>query len=300
MSDSTISIQNYSKSFGSHQVIKDLSFEVKKGEIFAFIGANGSGKTTTIRSLLGIYQADSGELLVNGKIYSPAEANILGYLPEERGLYTNSRVLEMMIYFGEIKGMSAQDARREATDYLEKVELGDKAYEQVKKLSSGQQQKIQIGITIINKPELLILDEPTKGFDPVNRQLLMDILKELNDEGSTIMFSSHQMDETERIADRLAMLKDGKRRLYGELEEVKREFGSDTILITYSGKFPDNKELFTATADTNFAEVTPNKEKTPEEILKFLVSKGLKISKFDIGTPSLHQVFVKVSREKDK
>lgn len=292
-----IQIQNFSKSFGPKQVITDLSFDVQAGEIFAFLGANGSGKTTTIRTLLGIYQADSGELLVNGKKYEPSDANILGYLPEERGLYTDADVLETLMYFGQIKGLDFQTAKQRATDYLERVELGDKAKVKIKKLSSGQQQKIQLGITIINRPKLLILDEPTKGLDPVNRLLLLDILKELNDEGSSIIFSTHQMDEAERVAHRLIMIKNGKRALYGDVDEVKRSFGENKIQLQFKGKLPTGSKLYTIeNLDTNYAELNPNDKVAPQEVLKYLINNNVEISRFEVTNPSLNEIFIQVSK----
>ena len=166
--ENIITIKNFYKSFGSKKVIENLSFEVKQGEIFAFLGANGSGKTTTIRCLLQIYKADKGELLINNKIYSAKMSSMLGYLPEERGLYLNSNVLDTLIYFAQLRGVDKKEAKKRGLEFLEKVGLIDKSNSKISKLSSGQQQKIQLGITIINKPELLILDEPTKGLDPVN------------------------------------------------------------------------------------------------------------------------------------
>lgn len=292
-----IQVNNFSKSFGSKEVIQDLSFEVKEGEIFAFLGANGSGKTTTIRTLLGIYQADAGELLVNGKKYEPSDAGILGYLPEERGLYTDAYVLETLIYFAEIKGLDYQTAKERALAYLERVELADKAKVKIKKLSSGQQQKIQLGITIINRPKLLILDEPTKGLDPVNRLLLLDILKELNAEGSTIIFSTHQMEEAERIANRLLMIKNGKKALYGEVDEVKKSFGENKIRLQFKGKLPKEPKLYVIeSSDTNYAELNPNDNVTTQEVLQYLVDKKVEISKFEVTAPSLNEIFITVSK----
>lgn len=290
-----VTISDFSKSFNGNKVIKDLSFEVFKGEIFAFLGANGSGKTTTIRTLLNIYQPDTGKLLIKGEPYTPERSKMLGYLPEERGLYTTSKVLETMVYFGELKGMIEEEAESQALEYLEKVELVDKKDETIKKLSSGQQQKIQLGITILNKPELLILDEPTKGLDPVNRDLLMDLLLELNAQGSTIIFSTHQMEEAEKIAHRILMIKNGEKALYGDLTEIKESFGSNTLHIEYTGKFPQNKKLYEANIEPKYAEVTPNEEISSEEILRYLIDK-VKIHTFSKSTPSLHQIFIKVTK----
>lgn len=229
MTDPIVSVKNYSLTIGTKQIVKDLSFEVLPGEVFAFLGANGSGKTSTIRSLLGIYDITSGEMLVNGTKLTPETASIVGYLPEERGLYTRAKVLDTMIYFGELKGMKRDDAKREALAYLERVELIDKAGVKLKKLSGGQQQKVQLGVAIIGDPKLLILDEPTKGLDPVNRKLLLDIVDELQQKGTAVIYITHLMEEVERLADRLLILKDGRARAYGTVKDVKREFKTDSI-----------------------------------------------------------------------
>lgn len=229
MTKPIVSVKDYSLTIGKKPIVQDLSFEVFPGEVFAFLGANGSGKTSTIRSLLGIYETTSGELLVNGKKLTPEDASIVGYLPEERGLYTRAKVLDTMTYFGELKGMERRDAQREALAYLEDVDLADKAGVKLKKLSGGQQQKVQLGVAIIGNPKLLILDEPTKGLDPVNRKLLLDIVDDLQASGTAVIYITHLMEEVERLADRLLILKDGKARAYGTVEKVKKEFKSKSI-----------------------------------------------------------------------
>jgi len=290
-----ISVKNFSKSFDDKNVINNLSFDVKEGDVFAFLGQNGSGKTTTLRCLLNIYTVDSGELLFMGKKYSVDMSKYLGYLPEERGLYTNSKVLETLIFFGQIKGLTFNDAKLKGLKFLKRIGLEDKSNELIKKLSSGQQQKLQLGITVINDPKILILDEPTKGLDPVNRLLLLDILMELNSSGSTILFSTHQMEEAEKIATRLLMIKDGKSVLYGETEQVKKDFGENTIKIEYKGKFPKNEKMYTAVINNNYAEVNPNDKVTENEVLKYLMNSGIEISKFEIASPSLNEIFIKLA-----
>lgn len=215
--------------FGKTSVIDDLSFEVKRGETFGFLGSNGSGKTTTIRSLLGIYQPTGGKLLVNGAPYSVSGDVKLGYLPEERGLYKKESVIDTMIYFGQLKGLSRSEARSKSLAFLERVGLADKAKTRLDKLSGGQQQKVQLGITIINDPELIILDEPTKGFDPVNRRLLMEIIEEHQAKGATVVMITHQMDEVERLCDRILLLKDGVAHAYGTVDEVRAQFGGKSL-----------------------------------------------------------------------
>ncbi len=228
MTKPIVSVKDFSLRIGDKQIVEQLDFEVFKGEVFAFLGSNGSGKTSTIRSLLGIYQASSGELLI-GKKLSPEAAKSVGYLPEERGLYTRAKVLDVMIYFGELKGMDRDDARKEALAFLERVDLADKANVKIKKLSGGQQQKVQLGVAIIGNPQLLILDEPTKSLDPVNRKLLLDIVDELQSNGVAVIYITHLMEEVERLADRLLILKDGKARAYGTVAAVKKEFKSKSI-----------------------------------------------------------------------
>jgi ABC-2 type transport system ATP-binding protein len=192
-SDNIIEVKHFKISFAEKTVIKDLSFSVKRGEIFGLLGSNGSGKTTTIRTLLGLYRADSGTLTINGKQFEPGDKVRIGYLPEERGLYKKETVIDTMIYFGELKGL--KNPREWSANYLERVGLGDKLNEKTEKLSTGQQQKVQLGICIMNDPDLLILDEPTKGFDPVNRKLLMNIIDEAHQKGATIIMITHYMDE---------------------------------------------------------------------------------------------------------
>ncbi len=240
-----VKVSNFRMDFGKKTVIKDLSFDVKKGEVFGFLGSNGSGKTTTIRALLGIYQPTAGDLLVGGKTFSVSSGLKLGYLPEERGLYKKESVIDVMIYFGQLKGLSKKDARASAEAFLTRVKLSDKATTRIDKLSGGQQQKVQLGITIMNNPELLILDEPTKGFDPVNRRLLMDIIEEHQRGGATVIFVTHQMEEVERLCDRIILLKDGVSHAYGTVDEVKSAYGGmslDDIFIKVYGDENERNE----------------------------------------------------------
>lgn len=244
MSD-IITIKDFVMTFGKTKVINNLSFTVKRGETFGFLGSNGSGKTTTIRALLGIYPPTSGELLIDGKPYSVSGGIKLGYLPEERGLYKKESVIDVMIYFGQLKGMARDEALKEAKKFLQRVKLEDKANVRLDKLSGGQQQKIQLGITVMNDPELLILDEPTKGFDPVNRRLLMDIIEEYQQKGATVVMITHQMEEVERLCDRIILLKDGTSYAYGTVADVKKKFGGkslDDIFLEVYGSENDTEE----------------------------------------------------------
>ena len=248
-SDNIIEVKNFAMSFGSKQVIRDLSFDVRRGETFGFLGSNGSGKTTTLRALLGIYEPTSGSLLINGEKFDVAKiGGKVGYLPEERGLYKKERVLDVMMYFGQLKGMPRNDAREFSLEYLNKVGLGGYETSRIDKLSGGMQQKVQLGITIMNEPELLILDEPTKGFDPVNQRLLMDIILDLQKRGTTVMMVTHQMDEVERLCDRILLLKDGVAKEYGSLSAVRKKYGGkhmeDIFVQIYGGVDGENDEHF--------------------------------------------------------
>ena len=235
-----VEIRHFKMKFGNKTVIKDLSFDVFQGEVFGFLGSNGSGKTTTLRALLGLYEPAAGDLLINGKPYAVENQLSLGYLPEERGLYKKEKVLDVMIYFGQLKGLNRNEAKEFSLKFLERVGLSDKVNMRLDKLSGGQQQKIQLGVTIMGDPELLIMDEPTKGFDPVNRRLLMNIIEEQRRAGTTIIYVTHQMEEVEQLCDRLILLKDGQAAAYGTLNEVKRQFGGasmdDIFVKMYGGE----------------------------------------------------------------
>lgn len=235
-----VDVKHLKMCFGTKTVIKDLSFSVKPGEIFGLLGSNGSGKTTTIRALLGLYAPSSGKLLVNGEPFDPAGDFTVGYLPEERGLYKKESVIDVMTYFGRLKGLP--DPKRWSLEYLNRVEMPDVADTIIAKLSQGMQQKIQLGITIMGDPKLLILDEPTKGFDPVNRKLLMDIIDELHQKGTSIILITHYMDEVERLCDRALLLKDGVARAYGSISDIRQQFDQkslDEIFVQVYGEKAD-------------------------------------------------------------
>ena len=236
-----VEVKNFKMAFGRKTVIKDLSFEVRKGEIFGLLGSNGSGKTTTIRALLGFYQPTDGELLIDGKKYNPEDTSVtVGYLPEERGLYRKENVIDTMVYFGELKGL--KNPREWSMRYLRRVGLADKAEEKIERLSGGQQQKVQLGITIMDNPKLLILDEPTKGFDPMNRRLLMEIIDELHQKGTAVILITHYMDEVEKLCDRALLLKDGVERAYGAIDDIKKEFGGKSLDEIFVEVYGGNNE----------------------------------------------------------
>ncbi|MDR1213804.1 MAG: ATP-binding cassette domain-containing protein [Propionibacteriaceae bacterium] len=290
-----VHIEDFRMDFGDQAVIKGLSFDVEAGETFGFLGSNGSGKTTTIRALLGIYLPTAGVLHVDGRPFKPSQSGELGYLPEERGLYKKEPVLRTMVYFGRLKGMSAAAAKRWSLAYLERVGLQDKANVRLDKLSGGQQQKVQLGVTIMNQPRLLILDEPTKGFDPVNRRLLLDLIDEQKQAGATVVMVTHQMEEVERLCDRVILLKDGVARAYGSVAEVQEEFGGTTVKVTYQGQLPDLPDCRQVAADeAGHVELSVPKGLDLSDLLGRLVSSGVAVTAFTPSRRSLDSIFVEV------
>ena len=289
-----VHIRNFRMDFGNTTVIRDLSFDINRGETFGFLGSNGSGKTTTIRALLGIYQPTAGTLHINGRSFRPEDGGRLGYLPEERGLYKKESVIDVMTYFGRLKGLSKKAASSWSLEYLDRVSLGDKARLRLDKLSSGQQQKVQLGVTIMNDPELLILDEPTKGFDPVNRRLLMDIIETQKKSGATVLMVTHQMEEVERLCDRVVLLKDGAAEAYGTIPEVQARYGGTTIRLKFSGDIPLSSHYDVTLQDNNYAELTVTDNVDEAVILRDLVGAGVLVRSFLTSRLSLDDIFVKV------
>ncbi|MDQ0822516.1 ABC-2 type transport system ATP-binding protein [Arthrobacter sp. V4I6] len=296
MDEPRVHISGFRMDFGYTTVIRDLTFDVHAGETFGFLGSNGSGKTT-IRALLGIYEPTAGILHINGREFKPEHGDRLGYLPEERGLYKKETVIDIMTYFGRFKGVEKRAARRWSVEYLERVALADKAGSLLDKLSSGQQQKVQLGVTIMNRPELLILDEPTKGFDPVNRRLLIEIIAEQKQAGATVVLVTHQMEEVERLCDRVILLKDGTAEAYGTLDEVQNKYGGRIIRIKYSGTIPRSPHYDVVLGETNYAElsITDSTDSTDEAaILKNLIDAGVRVLSFTTTKVSLEDIFIRV------
>jgi ABC-2 type transport system ATP-binding protein len=299
--DKVVDARSFSMAFGRHVVIKDLSFSVTKGEVFGFLGANGAGKTTTIRALLGLYQPTGGELLINSHRYNADMSAAIGYLPEERGLYRNEPVLETMVYFAVLHGLDQSEAQRRALAYLKRVGLEDKANERLVKLSGGQQQKIQLGVTILHEPALMILDEPTEALDPVNRSLLMDIITERRNKGATVMLVTHRMEEVEQLCDRILMLKDGSAALYGKIDAVKEQFGSKVIAINFSGKLKTNDKLYKITKHLpHSAELHWNNNVTTDDVLRVLANdENLHLMSFEVRLPSLNDIFLQMYKDQE-
>ncbi|WP_179580867.1 ABC transporter ATP-binding protein [Glaciibacter psychrotolerans] len=283
--------------FGGSTVIRDLSFQIRRGETFGFLGSNGSGKTTTIRALLGIYQPTGGVLHIDGRTFKPENTSRLGYLPEERGLYKKESVIDVMVYFGTLKGLRREAARIWSRGFLERVGLAEHEKTRLDKLSSGQQQKVQLGVTIMNEPELLILDEPTKGFDPVNRRLLMEIIEDQKRAGSTVMMVTHQMEEVERLCDRVLLLKDGVSRAYGTVSEVQEQFGATVLLVEHVGAIPPSEQYRLVRDEHGRAALDPLPGADAADILHSLIDAGVRVSLFTPVRRSLEDIFIEVYGE---
>lgn len=290
-----IDVSRFTMRFGAVTAVDDLSFSVAEGETFGFLGANGSGKTTTVRALLGAYTPTAGTLLVGGEPFSPRRSPILGYLPEERGVYPKERVIDVMTYFGRLKGLRAGASRSASMELLERVGLADKAKVKVGALSGGQQQKIQLATTMINDPRVLILDEPTKGLDPVNRRMLIDFVQERRAAGATVVLVTHRMEEAEKLCDRILLLKAGRAELCGTVDDIRGRFGDRRYSVTYDGELipvdgyrvvADDGRRATLVGDADAVDGT--------DLLRHLVMAGVHVERFEPETPTLEQIFLRV------
>jgi ABC-2 type transport system ATP-binding protein len=241
--EEAVTLQELVKAFGEHRAVDGLSMQVPLGRVFGLIGPNGAGKTTTIRMIMDIIRPDSGEVRILGSAAANGAKQHIGYLPEERGLYKKMKVIEMLEFQGSIKGARIGDARREAAGWLDRLGIGDWKEKKVEELSKGMQQKAQFVAAVMGKPQLLILDEPFSGMDPVNQNLFKDVIVDLNRQGTTILFSTHQMDTAERLCREIALINKGKVVLDGSLAAIKQKFGRNAIQMEYDGDDDFLKEL---------------------------------------------------------
>lgn len=287
-----LTLDHVSKRFGSHQAVDAISLRIPAGSIYGFLGQNGAGKTTTIRMIMSIYYPDSGQITVLGEPNSESIKDRLGYLPEEKGLYKKMKAWELLAYFGTLKGVPKADAKVKARQLLETVGLGEFADHRCEQLSKGMGQKVQILATIMHDPELVILDEPFSGLDPVNVEMMREVILKMKRDGRTVIFSTHVMENAEKLCDGIVMIHRGKKVLDGTLAEVKSG-GDRGIQIDYDGSGDVLRELpgITRINDSGkHAEIFLAAGTDPQEILKRLVGR-LVIRRFDLREPSLHEVF---------
>ena len=290
----TIHVDKIRKQFGSTIAVNDASFSVEKGRIFGLLGPNGAGKTTTIRMINYIILQDSGSITINGEKVGPKTQKMIGYMPEERGLYKKMKVGEQLLYLARLKGLSSADAREKITYWLNRFDAYSWHSKKVGELSKGMSQKIQFIATIVHDPDIYIFDEPFSGLDPINSELLKKIIIELKSEGKTILFSTHRMEQVEQMCDDICLFNNGKVVLTGNLRDVKKEFGKNTVLLEFEGdsSFLDELEnVRINNRSTNFAEIRLLENQDHQSIL-IKAMKTTQIQKFQLVEPSLNEIFI--------
>ena len=292
-----LQVRDVVKSYDGRAVVNRVTFEVQPGEIFALLGPNGAGKTTLIRMITDILRPDSGEILWEGRPSRERASQQVAYLPEERGLYRRTKVVETIAYYGELKGMTSADARAEATKLLHRVELGEWADKQVQALSKGMQQKVQLCTVLIGGPRLLILDEPFSGLDPLNVLLLEAILDDVRKAGATVLLSTHQMNKVEELCDRALMINHGHMVLYGAVRELRKQYADHAVIVRSPAKPPlvaGVKSIEPHEADWK---LVLDADASPTSVLHGLLHAGFELESYSVATLPLEDVFVKVVRE---
>ena len=306
MAEPVVRVEGVTKRFAGHVAVRDLSLDVPKGIIFGLLGPNGAGKSTTIRMIMDIIEPDEGQVVLFGGTAKGRDlSERIGFLPEERGLYKKMKVVDHLVFLGEIKGMSGRDARRKAAEWLDRLGLRDWTTHKVEDLSKGMQQKVQFAGTLIHEPELVILDEPFSGLDPVNSQVLKDVVVELARSGRTVLFSTHIMEQAEKMCDHIVIISRGQKVVDGTLAEVKREDGGRHVAVAFHRDAAQAARVLldrslVAKADDYGAsaelELAPGAD--PDRLLEALVRSGAGVSRFEIVEPSLQSIFIaKVGRE---
>jgi len=286
------------KSFGDFIAVDDVSLTIPEGAVFGLLGRNGAGKTTIIRMLMNIYFPDQGEVLLRGATVGQEFRNRVGYLPEERGLYKKMKLLEVILFFAELKGVMGKDVKLKALDYLTKFDLLDRKDAKIEDLSKGNQQKVQFICTIIHDPEFIILDEPFSGLDPVNTNLLKDIILDLKKAGKVIIFSTHLMDFAEKMCDHIAIIHQGKMLKQGSLTELKQEYSQRNISLVYEGdiSFLEGHPIIEKIEDFGrFTGISVHTPKDVQTLLKLLVEKQIVVKRFDGNDISLHEIFINLT-----
>jgi ABC-2 type transport system ATP-binding protein len=292
-----VAVSEVRKSFNSNLVVNDVSFNVRPGDVFGLIGPNGAGKTTTIRMMMDIIKPDSGMISILGERLNELNKNKIGYLPEERGLYRKPTVINSLVYLASLKGITSQQARRRAEVLLERIGMLPHKNKKIEELSKGMGQFIQFLVAIIHDPDLVILDEPFAGLDPVNTELLKEIIVELKNQGKAIILSTHRMNEVEELCDRIFMINRGQSVLYGELAEIKSKYRNNSVILQYEGDLTQLEGITGKQDYKDHIELFFDATASPQMILEQLVSQGIKIDRFEVSTPSLHDIFLQLVEE---
>ncbi|MCX6690547.1 MAG: ATP-binding cassette domain-containing protein [Methanoregula sp.] len=286
-------VEKLVKTFDSRKILDGITFDINKGEIFGLLGPNGAGKTTLIRTIIDIFRPDAGAVTLFGRRFSDDIKESIGYLPEEGSLDKEILVSECIRFFAELKHTDEID--RKMDDWLKKLDLNEYKNKKVQELSKGMHRRLQFILSIIHEPDILILDEPFSGLDPLNIKAIKDILLDLSSRGTTLIMSTHQMDEVERMCDRILMLNAGKTVLYGRLDEIKQQFGL-SIVVHYEGKLPHLDNVLGINDYGNYAELIVEKDANTQSILKELVN-HVTIRKFEVKQRSMNEIFIEVCRK---
>ncbi len=290
-----LTIKNITKRFGVQLASNNVSLEVKSGAIYGLLGPNGAGKTTLIRMITNIIMPDEGEILLDGLPVSAIQQNTIGYLPEERGLYKKLTIAEQLTYFGQLKGLDGREALKRGSWWLNRMDASGWESKKVQELSKGMQQKIQFISTVLHEPKLVILDEPFSGLDPLNSDLLISVIKELQERGTTIILSTHQMDQVERLCDDIALINRGRVVLQGSVREVRAGFRSDRVYVDYHGDDAAMRNVpGTSVVDSAAGRVElriDNTDVQTTDILRYVLN-IVEITRFEVAEPSLHDIFV--------
>ncbi|KPL79444.1 MULTISPECIES: ABC transporter ATP-binding protein [Herpetosiphon] len=290
-----LNVVDVKKSFAGTQAVRGVSFNVEPGELFGVLGPNGAGKTTTIRMILDILRPDSGSIEVLGGPMDESKKNRIGYLPEERGLYRNLKVIDCMVYLATLKGIERNEARKRASAYLERVELGHVAQKKVSELSKGMQQKVQFGTTILHEPDIVIIDEPFEALDPVNTRMVKDLLFDIRREGRAVLMCTHQMHLIEEMCDRIVMFNRGEIVLNGTLRDVRRRFAPNAVWVEGNGSFDNLPGIESVQTENGQVQLNLQAGTSPQSVFQALASRGdTSIDRFEVAIPSLDDIFVRV------
>ena len=295
-----LEIRNVIKRYDGVTAVDDLSLTIAPGGVYGLLGPNGAGKTTTIRMIMGIIQPDEGEISVFGEPFTERTKERIGYLPEERGLYRKMKVLDHLVFLGEIKGVPAKVGAERSIAWMKRLELEGWEQKTVESLSKGMQQKIQFISTVLHEPELMILDEPFTGLDPINTQLLKDIIMEMKGEGRTIVLSTHLMDQVEKLCERICLINKGRTVLEGDLADIKMKFSQNVLTIRFRGNHRDLEAHPGVERVREFGQelsVTLREGTDPNDVLRLAVEKG-RVERFEIGEMSLHDIFISQVKER--
>ena len=291
---SPVEVSQIAKSFGDTHAVVDVSFDVQRGEIFGLLGPNGAGKTTTIRVMLDIFKPDRGSVSILGGSMSDAKKSQIGYMPEERGLYQDVPLERCLLYLASLKDVPDTEARQRLAEYLERFDLAEHRNKKVKELSKGMQQKAQIITTLLHQPELVVIDEPFTALDPLNVQLVKDVMRELREEGVTIIMSTHQMHQVEELCDRIVLIDKGCDVLYGDLTEIRRRFSGHAVLVRTTQELPPIPGVQQIAIHNGSTKLTLEEHTTPQDILYRLTAREVILEKFEIAIPSLDEIFIRV------